>query len=70
MCVNMCVHLLLLQFGELTLYLLFLIVRIFSHTYIYVSDFAFFSSLCCELLLLLSVTQAHPYVVFPGTASP
>lgn len=42
----------------------------FSHTYIYASDFEFFfSSLCSELLLPLSVPQAHACAVFPGTDS-
>lgn len=50
MCVGVSTHVPLLNFVcyyfnyfySLTLHLLFLKVHIFSHTYIYVSDFAFF----------------------------
>lgn len=68
MCVGVSTHVPLLNFVcyyfnyfySLTLHLLFLKVYIFSHTYIYVSDFAFFSnSLCSERLLPLRVPQAY-----------
>lgn len=76
-CVSVCVlmrpfqfYLLLFQRYALTLHLLFLkvhilVIRIFMPLTL---NF-FFSSLCSELLLPLSVPQAHACAVFPGTDS-